>query len=247
MWIELFHVHLLRCYTNLLGVVEFTLHLFSPGLLERLLAAILPLRAMEILLPLVTWRIQEIQEIDEFHTFFLTESFRVHIFAFQIRHQRSGWPNLAMVFQVTEADLALSLLPLSLRRLPPRRRLTVFFGSILHLWKHWKTNDWSILDVFPWKASLGPFGTDPAGTQHRPVVRCGWDSHLGNWSLKRCQDACHEVRVPRGNLWTPTKNIMSHDFSWCFMTVFCSFWPGRPLWCTAFGKTISASAWDKPT
>ena len=40
---------------------------FSPGLLERLLAAILPLRAMEILLPLVTWRIQEIQEIDEFH------------------------------------------------------------------------------------------------------------------------------------------------------------------------------------
>ena len=126
MWIELFHVHLLRCYTNLLGVVEFTLHLFSPGLLERLLAAILPLRAMEILLPLVTWRIQEIQEIDEFHTFFLTESFRVHIFAFQIRHQRSGWPNLAMVFQVTEADLALSLLPLSLRRLPPRRRLTFF-------------------------------------------------------------------------------------------------------------------------
>lgn len=48
----------------------------SLRLLERLLAAILPLRAMEILLPLVT-----------------------------------------------EADLALSLLPLSLRRLPPRQAL----------------------------------------------------------------------------------------------------------------------------
>ena len=246
MWIELFHVHLLRCYTNLLGVVEFTLHLFSPGLLERLLAAILPLRAMEILLPLVTWRIQEIQEIDEFHTFFLTESFRVHIFAFQIRHQRSGWPNLAMVFQVTEADLALSLLPLSLRRLPPRRRL--FFLDPYSICENiGKQMTAEKPGCFSLKGK--PWTIWYWSCRHSaPPCRAMWLRLAPRRLVKKVSwDACHEVRVPRGNLWTPTKNSMSHDFSWCFMSVFCSFWPGRPLWCTAFGKTTSASVWDKPT
>ena len=52
--------------------------------------------------------------------------------------------------------------------------------------------DPSILDVFR-QASLGPFGTDPAGPQHGPVVRCGSDSRPGHPLRRGGQDATKYV------------------------------------------------------
>lgn len=114
-----FHVHLLRCYTNLLAARSIGA-LAGRHFAPESYGDFAPPGDLENPRNPRNWWVQWVPHIlsdrimSSSHFRFPDPS------EIRVTKSRHGWP------EVTEADLALSLLPLSLRRLPPRRRLTGF-------------------------------------------------------------------------------------------------------------------------